>query len=57
MLHPNGSTSEHITFNVTEQMKPYSELIVYYFTTDVWNAEAIYFDVATSSDVFKNKVR
>lgn len=56
MLQPNGSTSEHIRFEVTDKMKPYSKLVVYYFTTDGWNAESIYFDAETSADTFRNKV-
>lgn len=57
MLHPNGTKSEHITFAVTDQMKPYSKLLVYYFTTNGWNADSIYFDAESSADIFHNKVR
>ena len=56
MLHPHGSTNENITFQVTDDMKPYSKLIVYYFTTDGWNADSMYFNADNSADVFRNKV-
>ena len=56
MLHPQGSMYENITFQVTDDMKPYSKLIVYYFTADGWNADSIYFNAESSADVFRNKV-
>ncbi|WAQ93985.1 CD109-like protein, partial [Mya arenaria] len=50
------SKTEHIHFQVRDDMKPYSKLIVYYFTTDSWNADSIHFVAKTSADVFQNKI-
>jgi hypothetical protein len=56
-LFDNGSSTLHITFSVTDKMKPYGKLIAYYFNTDYWNADAIYFDVKEDANKFKNKVK
>ncbi|XP_052246732.1 CD109 antigen-like [Dreissena polymorpha] len=56
ILNCSGSRTENIVFKVTDEMKPYSKLIVYYFTTSGWNADSIYFVATTSADVFTNKV-
>lgn len=45
-----------IAFNVTSQMTPYGKLVVYFFQTDSWNADAVFFDVHEDSNKFKNKV-
>ncbi|XP_060578353.1 CD109 antigen-like isoform X2 [Ruditapes philippinarum] len=55
-LFDNGSSTLHITFSVSDIMKPYGKLIAYYFDTDFWNADAIYFDVKEDANKFKNKV-
>lgn len=50
------SNTMQISFLVTEKMKPYGKISVYYFDTDIWNADALYFDVREDSNKFKNKV-
>lgn len=55
-LFNNMSNTMQISFLVTEKMKPYGKISVYYFDTDIWNADALYFDVREDSNKFKNKV-
>ena len=55
-ISDNTSSTLHITFSVTDKMKPYGKLVLYYFDTDVWNADALYFDVKEGANKFKNKV-
>ncbi|KAL4237869.1 hypothetical protein ACF0H5_002579 [Mactra antiquata] len=52
------STSDivHISFTVTSDMKPYAKLVVYFFETSMWNADAMFFDVHEDSNKFKNKI-
>ncbi|KAL4237648.1 hypothetical protein ACF0H5_002362 [Mactra antiquata] len=52
------STSDiaHISFTVTTDMKPYAKLVVYFFDTSMWNADALFFDVHEDSNKFKNKI-
>lgn len=56
MLYDNVSNTVTLVFMVTHQMKPYGKLVVYYFDDDVWNADALYFDVKEDSQKFKNKI-
>jgi hypothetical protein len=56
VVHNNVSSDMQITFLITDKMKPFGKLVVYYFDTDVWNADALIFDVHEDSDKFKNKV-
>jgi hypothetical protein len=55
-LHDNVSNTMQLSFHVTDKMKPYGKLVVYYFDTDLWNADALYFDVKEDANKFKNKV-
>ena len=53
---PSVSTSGHIYILVHDDMKPYSKLVVYYFTVSGWNADSIHFVATTTSDTFRNQV-
>ncbi|XP_045170199.2 CD109 antigen-like [Mercenaria mercenaria] len=55
-LYDNVSSTVQLSFSVTDKMKPFGKIVVYYFHTDVWNADALYFDVKEDSNKFKNKV-
>ncbi|KAH3716732.1 hypothetical protein DPMN_059461 [Dreissena polymorpha] len=57
MIRYSGAVKEgHIIFQVTDNMKPYSKLIVYYFTTDGWNADSIHFTTSHTANVFRNSI-
>ena len=51
-----GSTTAYVTVNVTQDMKPYGQLVVYYFSDLQWNADSLYFDVSDGSNSFRNQV-
>ncbi|XP_053374571.1 CD109 antigen-like isoform X1 [Mercenaria mercenaria] len=55
-LYDNVSSTVQLSFPVTDKMKPYGMVVVYYFDTDVWNADALYFDVRDDANKFRNKV-
>ncbi|XP_053374577.1 CD109 antigen-like isoform X2 [Mercenaria mercenaria] len=55
-LYDNVSSTMQLSFSVTDKMKPYGKIVVYYFHTDVWNADALYFDVREDANKFRNKV-
>ncbi|KAL4237870.1 hypothetical protein ACF0H5_002580 [Mactra antiquata] len=55
-IHDSTSDIVQISFSVTSNMKPYAKLVVYFFETSMWNADAIFFDVHEDSNKFKNKI-